>query len=157
MKYIGLLFIFFISCHPGNATLLPKDIELVNDSVRMMTDNISRDLSVRGPIAWLDYFEDSPDFFMVNDGVLVFKDYQTASKFITDTLVRTFAHIILKWDHLWIDPLTNQMATISSGFHEELRDSAGKSIFSSGYFNAVTEKTSRGWQLKNVYWSIRKP
>jgi hypothetical protein len=157
MKYIGPLFIFFISCHPGKTTLLPKEIELVKDSVRVMTDNISRDLSVRGPIVWLDYFEDSPDFFMVSDGVVVFKDFQTARKFITDTLVRTFTQIILRWDHPAIDPLTNQMATISSGFHEELKDSAGKSIFSSGYFSAVAEKTNRGWQLKNAYWSIRKP
>ena len=122
-----------------------------------MTDNISRDLSVKGPVAWLNYFEDGPDFYMVSDEVLVFKDYQTARKFIVDTLTKTFAQIILRWDHLQVDSLTGSMATISSGFHEELKDSAGKSIFSSGYFNAVAEKTNHGWKLRNAYWTIRKP
>jgi hypothetical protein len=156
MKYRWLFIILFISCRINNAPLNASEMELVKDSVKAMTDHISKDLSVRGPVAWLDYFEDGPNFYMASDGLLVFRDYQSAGKFINDTLVKTFVLIILRWDQLRIDPLSINLASVSSGFHEELKDSAGKSIFTNGYFSAVAEKTSHGWQLRNTHWSILK-
>jgi hypothetical protein len=156
MNYRWLFVILFISCRTNNAPLNASEIELVKDSVKAMTDHISKDLSVRGPVAWLDYFEDSPDFYMASDGVLVFKDYTSAGKFINDTLAKTFVRIILRWDQLRIDPLSINLASVSSGFQEELKNSAGKSIFTNGYFSAVAEKTSHSWQLRNAHWSILK-
>ena len=122
-----------------------------------MTEHIVSDLSVKGPIAWLDYFEDNPGFFMAVEGGLAFKDYQSANRYIRDTLVKTFRQISLQWDHLRIDPLTPNLASIGAGFHEEIIDSSGRKLSQGGYFSALAEKTFRGWQFRNVHWSMLKP
>lgn len=158
MKYKWLFIILFASCRGNtNATMSSEELALVKDSVTAMIDHITDDLSTKGPVAWLDYFEDGPDFNMASDGALVFKNYQTASNFIRDTLVNMFARINLRWEHLRIDPLTNHLASIASDFHEDLIDSTGKSITTNGYITAIAEKTSCCWQLRNVHWSILKP
>jgi hypothetical protein len=157
MKYKYFAILIFISCRSNNGALNSTDIELVKDSVKAMTEHISKDLAAKGPIVWLDYFEDGPDFYMASDGMLVFKDYQTASNFINDTLVKLFARINLRWDLLRIDPISNQLASVASGFHEDLLDSTGKSSTSNGYFSGIAEKTPHGWRLRNAHWSILKP
>jgi hypothetical protein len=155
MKYIWLL-VPFISCNSNNSILSSKDADVVKDSVSIMTEHIVSDLAVKGPIAWLDYFEESPGFFMAVQGGLAFKDNQSANTYIRDTLVKTFRQISLKWDHLRIDPLTPTLASIGTGFHEEIIDSSGRKLSQGGYFSALAEKTVRGWQLRNVHWSMLK-
>jgi hypothetical protein len=157
MKYIWAIAILFLSCKTKTTSLNSKEAESVKDSVLLMTARIAGDLSAKGPIAWLDYFEDSPDFFMAAEGSLTFKDYQTARIYIRDTLVNIFHQIILHWDHIRIDPLTSGLASIGAGFREELTDSAGKTISEAGYFSAIAEQTTQGWQLRNAHWSILKP
>ena len=156
MKYLLLSSILFVSCRANNTVLNTADIELIKDSARAMTDHLTRDLSDRGPIAWLDYFEDSPEFYMASEGSLTFENYQAAGKFINDTLVKKFVQITLHWDQLRIDPLSFNLASVASGFREELKDSSGKSIYANGYFSAVAEKSLNGWKLRNAHWSILK-
>jgi hypothetical protein len=157
MKYYCFLLILFISCKTKSTSMGVQESELVKDSVSLMTDHIISDLTLKGPIAWLDYFEDSPGFFMAVQGTLAFGDFQSANAYIRDTLVKTFRQISLKWDHLRIDPLTSTMAFIGTGFHEDIIDSSGRKLSQGGYFSALAVKTFRGWQLRNVHWSMLKP
>lgn len=67
MRYTFLFIIFCIACRTNNTPLFAAGIHFVKDSVGAMTDQISKDLFIRGPVAWLDYFEDSPDFYMASE------------------------------------------------------------------------------------------
>ncbi len=157
MRNKWIFVILFVSCRSNlNTKMSSAEVSRVKDSLTAMTDRISRDLSERGPVAWLNYFEESPNFYMASDGAIAFKDYQTARTFIRDTLVKTFKQILLHWDHMRIDPLTPDLASIGSDFHEELKDLSGKSAMSDGYFSAIAEKTAGGWQLRNAHLSISK-
>jgi hypothetical protein len=80
-KYCALLFFvvsMLFSCKRNHAKLSKEQNALVKDSVSRMAANIAADISKNGPRAWLNYFEDNPDFFMANEGQLVFKDYPSA-------------------------------------------------------------------------------
>lgn len=159
IKYSYLLWLsafLVVSCQPDHSTMNSAEIQMVKDSVTALTTNISKDLLAHGPEAWLNYFEDGPDFFMAADGVLAFKDYQAAKTFIEDTLVKSIRRIELHWSKLRIDPLTVRLASIGTDFHEDLTDSAGKTIVADGYFTAIAVQTTRGWQLQNLHWSIVK-
>jgi hypothetical protein len=159
MKYGFILWplVYLItSCHSNNSLMNPEQARLVKDSVSQMTANIERDISSNGPAAWLNYFEDTADFFMASDGRLALKDYQSARSFINNSLVKSLPKIILHWDHIRIDPLTTRLASLGADFNEKLTDSAGKIITADGYFTAVAEQTNNGWKLRNAHWSILK-
>jgi len=121
-----------------------------------MASNIARDVSAKGPSAWLNYFQDSPDFFMANDGRLTFHNYQSAKAFIQDTLVKSISKITLNWSHMRIDPLTSRLAAIGSDFHEDITFANGKPLPLDGYFSGIAIQTKTGWKLRNAHWSIKK-
>jgi len=158
MKFIILLLVIcqVVACQRGNIQLDSKESNLVRDSVHLMMANLITDLSSRGPVAWLNYFEESPDFFMVSDGQLAFKDYQSGKMFIENTLIKNILKINLEWNQLRIDPLTSELASIGGNFHEDLTDSSGKIIESDGYLTAVAKRTNRGWKFGNLHWSMLK-
>jgi hypothetical protein len=88
-NYFALLvFIFFFisSCNNNAETFTAKERSFVQDKVKLMTDSIASAVSNEGPTAWLNYFENTPDFFMVSDGQLVFPNIDTAKNFINNTL-----------------------------------------------------------------------
>jgi hypothetical protein len=145
-----------VACHTNTQSLDAKETNLVIDSVRRMTANLINDLSNHGPVAWLNYFEESPDFFMVSSGQLAFKDYQSGKTFIEDTLVKYFVKINLQLNQLRIDPLTSNLASIGAGFHEELFDSTGKMALADGYLTALVKQTNQGWKFRNLQWSLLK-
>ena len=122
-----------------------------------MAANIAQDISNDGPAAWLNYFEDSPDFFMANEGQLVFKDSKTAKKFIINTLVKNIPVVKLQWDHLRIDPITSVFAAMGAGFHEDQVNSSGKKLAYDGYFTGIAHYDGHSWKLRNLHWSIMKP
>jgi hypothetical protein len=159
MKYRYLIwFAAFLpgSCKTDHSTLNSAEIELVKDSVTVLTSNIAKDLFANGPVAWLNYFEDGPDFFMAADGVLAFKNYQAGKIFIEGTLVKSIRRIELHWSNLRIDPLTVRLASVGADFHEKLTDSAGAIVAADGYFTAIAAQTNSGWKLRNLHWSILK-
>src|ERR1700710_2342117 len=97
-KYCALLFLvvsMLVACKRNHAKLSKEQSALVKDSVSRMAANIAADISKTGPRAWLNYFEDNPDFFMANEGQLVFKDYPSAKAFILNTLVKNISSIKL--------------------------------------------------------------
>src|SRR5476651_1591199 len=108
--------------------------KLVKDSVTQLTANIEKDISAKGPAAWLDYFENSTDFFMASQGQLAFDSRKAASEFIQNTLVKSIPHIKLKWTNVKIDPLSPDIAAVGAYFHEELTDASNKTQLFDGYF-----------------------
>jgi hypothetical protein len=143
-----------LACHTNPTPLDEKESKLVTDSVRQMVSGLTNELSVKGPVAWLDYFEESPDFFMGADGQLAFKDYQAGKTYVEDTLRKAIVKINLQFNQLRIDPLTSGLASIGAGYHEDLLDSAGKMIHADGYVTALVRHTPQGWKFENLHWSM---
>ena len=119
-----------------------------------MVNSIPKDLSRKGPIAWLWYFENTPDFFMASNGQLEFPNFYTAKSIINSTLIKVISKIELRWTNIQIEALTHKFANISAIYHEDITDSTGKTIPYDGYFTAIAHQTSEGWKLHNAHWSI---
>lgn len=153
--FVWPVFVFFFmsSCNYNTATFTEKERALVRENVKLMTDSIATTVSQQGPIAWLKYFEDTPDFFMVSDGQLVFPNIDTATYFIKNVLVNKMPKIELHWSDVRIDPLSNKLAGIAAFYHEDIPDTTGKLIPHEGYFTATARQTSLGWKLHNAHWS----
>ncbi len=155
LSLFPIILVFFVGCGQGNNVQLTD--KLVTDSVNLMTNNISRDLAVKGPVAWLDYFDDSPKFFMVSDGQLSFSDYPSAQKFIKDTLVKNMSKITLQWKDKRINIFSGHVASICSGFHEDITMANGQTVTFNGYFSGMVIWTPKGWKFANLHWSTPKP
>jgi hypothetical protein len=160
LKYWILLLLaisMIVSCKHNRTGLSTAESKLVKDSISQMAANIATDISKNGPRAWLNYFEDTPDFFMANEGQLVFHDYQSAKTFILNTLVKNIAGIKLRWDNIRIDPLAPVLASIGADFHEDQVNSVGNKVSYDGYFTGIAHYDGHSWKLRNSHWSIRKP
>jgi hypothetical protein len=156
----GLLIVLLLtisSCgyHPGSLT--QEQSSVVKEEVQQMADSIARNVSEMGPVAWLRWFENAPDFFMASEGKLVFSTFDSATSFINKTLVKTISKIELHWGNIRIDPYTEKLASIAAVFHEDMTDSAGNKLRIDGYFTGVAYKSSQGWRLRNAHWSTYKP
>jgi len=159
-KYCALLFLvvsMLVACKRNHAKLSKEQSALVKDSVSRMAANIAADISKTGPRAWLNYFEDNPDFFMANEGQLVFKDYPSAKAFILNTLVKNISSIKLHWDQIRIDPFTPRLASLAADFHEDQVTSGGQKLSYDGYFTGIAHYDGNRWKLRNVHWSIKAP
>ena len=143
---------FNISCN-NRESFTPKERSLVQDSVQFMVESIAKNISNEGPIVWLRYFENAPDFYMASDGQLVFPNIDTATSFINNKLINLMPDIQLRWSNIRIDPLTINLACISAAFHEDITDSTGQMTPHDGYFTGIAHQTSRGWKLHNAHWS----
>ena len=151
--FISLIFVFISSCSNKTESFTPKERLLVKDSVQFMVNSITKDLSHKGPIAWLTYFENTPDFFMASNGQLEFPNIDTAKSFVTNTLIKIIPKIELRWSNVQITALTNKFASISAIYHEDITDSSGKTTPYDGYFTAIAHQSSDGWKLHNAHWS----
>jgi hypothetical protein len=138
-------------------SLAPEQAAAVEDSVRAFTRTVAHDVTEEGPAAWRTHFADSPAFFMALDGHLVYPNGAAAMEAIPD-LARTIKHIELKWgDDLRIDPLTAELASVATSWHEDLVDAAGKRIEEAGYFTGIAEHRNGRWQFRNAHWSVAAP
>lgn len=144
--------ICMLSCsrQPGGQQYNPR---VVRDSVSAMAASIARDVSQKGPVAWTDYFENTPQFFMAVDGQLVFNGYDSANTFIRSVLVKSILAIQLRWSNIRINALTDQLAGIAAVYHEKITDATGKITPSDGYFTGIAHQTPQGWKLLNAHWS----
>ena len=143
------------SCNSNTQYLTPNESATVKDNVTALTANISKNITNKGPVAWLNYFEDSPSFFMASDGQLAFNNYQSARAFIRNKLVKLYPHIKLQWNNVRIDPISQSLASIGADFHEELTDANGKTQTADGYFTSLAHYTENGWKLRSVHWSVK--
>jgi hypothetical protein len=153
---LSLIAIIF-SCNYSRQQLTPEQISGVKKDVTKFTANIANDISTKGPVAWLNYFENSPAFFMASEGQIVFHNYASAQAFIQDTLVKNISKIHLQWSHIRVNPLSTQTAIIGSDFHEDITMTAGnKTIPIDGYFTGTAILNNDGWKLRDLHWSVKK-
>ena len=145
--------IIAISCNYSKSPSTSQQISNMKDSVKAMTDSIAKRVSSEGPMTWLNYFENSPDFFMVNDGQLVFPNIDSAKNFVSNTLVKVYKIIALSWRNVRIVPVDPEFAVIAANYHEDATYSDGGKLSTDGYFTALAHHTAQGWKLQNVHWS----
>jgi uncharacterized protein YdeI (YjbR/CyaY-like superfamily) len=156
MLSLLLASLLVFSCGHRHGAMTEQDSARVSDSVLTLTTNIARDLSANGPAVWLKYFDDAPGFFMIDDGNLSFPDYNSARRFILDTLVKNIPHITLNWSAVRVFPLSRHVASIDAQFHEVLMPASGAGIPMEGYLSATATLTAHGWKLRNLHWSTKK-
>jgi len=158
--YCGMILFtisLFISCKNNSDRLTGDKEAVVKDSVSLMAMNISKDISAKGPIAWLTYFENAPGFFMANDGQLALKDYPTAVSFVKGPLIKLMPKISLQWKNVKVDPLSASLAAIGADFHEDITMSGGKTLSVYGYFTGTAHFDGKSWKLRNLHWSSKQP
>jgi hypothetical protein len=124
----------------------------IRDSVQHMAVIIAHDVSQEGPKAWLRHFSHSPEFFMANDGKLVFPNYDSAAVFVQKyaTGVRS---IQLIWSDLNVEPLTLNLAEMRANYHEVITDTSSRQIYADGYFTGLFQRDSTEWKLRSLHWS----
>lgn len=159
-KHLGIiLFLFCVTsaCNSTTESMTAKQIASVNDSVQKMVDQIAKEVSQQGPVAWLHYFEHTSEFFMAVQGQLVFPNDDSATNFINNTLVKSISRITLHWSNIRIDPMSLQFANIAANFHEDVTDAGGQTTSTDGYFTGTAHQTTTGWVLRNAHWSSVNP
>jgi SnoaL-like domain len=147
------LSVLLARCKPGPSKLSTAQIAAIDDSVSELASDISKAVSRQGPVAWLRYFSQSPDFYMASDGSLRLVGYSSARIFILDTLVKQWVGIRLEWSGLRIDPSSPESAMMGASFREWLTDSSGRILAVQGYFTGWARKTDQGWKLAIAHWS----
>jgi SnoaL-like domain len=145
----------FSACEQPGATKVSNTS--VRDSVQQMMTQLSKDITDKGPTAWLQYFEDKPGFFMASEGAMSFPNYDSAARFINNTLSRQVRRMKLEWRDVRVDVLDDDLAAIGASWLENMTDSTGETHLQSGYFTGVAEATASGWRLRNAHWSAISP
>ncbi|HXB32605.1 MAG TPA: hypothetical protein VNV35_04255 [Puia sp.] len=125
----------------------------VKDSVTGLMMRISADISKGGPTQWLNYFDDNPGFFMATDGAVKFGDFQSATTYTRDTVPQFMSRISLTWDHLRIDSLTPEFASIGADFSEGVTLTNGQTMSYTGFFTAVAHYDGTKWKLRDLNWA----
>ena len=129
----------------------------VDSDVRAFMRVVAHDVTQDGPIAWRKYFADTPVFFMVVDGHLVFPNSAAATAGIQGA-AGMFKHVELRWgDDLRVDPLAENLAVVAASYHEVRVDTAGKRVDEDGFFTGTVEKRDGRWQFRNAHWSTATP
>ena len=141
------------SCNYSKPQLTPIEIGNVQGKVNKLMNSIAADVLAKGPGAWLNYLQDTSNFFMADNGQLAFKDYKSATKFVQDTLVKSMPKVNLKWNNIRVDPLTDNIASIGADYHEDVTDTAAKVTTLDGYFTATAVQVNDEWKLRNMHWS----
>jgi hypothetical protein len=156
LKIFAFVVLIFLvnSCQYHADYLTVSQSAIVKDSVQQMVDSIAKAVSYQGPVAWIRYFENSPDFFMASQGQLAFTNNDSLANFLKNTYSKTVSKIDLSWNHVRIDPFTTRLAGIAAIFHEDITDIMGKKSPTDGYFTAVAHQSPQGWRLQNAHWSI---
>jgi len=162
MKLIASAFVIIclVSCQSNKDTKQPASNVVTGGGfdadVRKMANDIANDIGVGGPVQWLNYFEQSPNFFMAVDGRRVFPNNDSATHFIKEVLAKSIMKVKLQWSNMYIDSVSPTVAVISANYHEDLIDKDNKVIKADGYFTGTAEKTANGWKLRNLHWSSMK-
>lgn len=143
--------------HRESPVMTPGGQQAIAGNVRQFMQTVAHDVTQDGPTAWEKHFQNSPAFFMANNGQLVFPDTQTADQG-TEAFARTIKRIELRWgSDLRIDPLTPNLAVVAASYQEVQVDTAGHTVNESGFFTGVVENRSGQWQFRDAHWSEPVP
>lgn len=143
------------ACRPPAAPSMadpPPGRADTGQQLRELMAAIERDLAARGPLAWLDHFDDGDDFFMASDGAIAFADIEAAREFLLE-FAATIVDVQLRWSSLQVTLLSDNVATLGAAYEEVMRDVAGNERRFEGYFTGTAVRTAAGWKLGNLHWS----
>jgi hypothetical protein len=144
-------------CHFGLPQATAEQRRTTEANVRRYMATVADDVTHQGPTAWQKHLVNDPAFFMANDGMLVFPNYETAYN-VVDDFARATKSIELKWgDDLRVDPLTPTLAVVGATWHEVRVDTNDKRTDQSGFFTGVVEDRNGQWQFRDAHWSTSTP
>jgi len=118
----------------------------------LLNNFTATDVSQHGPLAWRNYFDPGPSFFMAVNGRMAFPTGAAASEG-TEAFAKTIQHIELAWGDVRVDPLTHEFAMVAAPWREVQVDTAGHRVDESGFFRAITEYRGGRWQFRDAHWS----
>ena len=133
-------------------SLTPAAATAVEEGVRGLMRTVATDVSQHGPLAWRNYFDPGPSFFMAVNGRMAFPTGAAASEG-TEAFAKTIQHIELAWGDVRVDPLTPEFAMVAAPWREVQVDTAGHRVDESGFFSAITEYRGGRWQFRDAHWS----
>jgi hypothetical protein len=135
----------------------PTKTGTTEEVVRKFMAQVAHDVTQEGPLAWINYFENGPAFFMAVNGQLAFPDSK-AAKVGTQKFARTIRHIELTWGQdLRVDPLTAELAVVAVSWREIQIDTAGHRVEEIGMFTGLVEFRDGRWQFRDAHWSSPVP
>jgi hypothetical protein len=131
----------------------PASAAALDESARTFMHTVAHDVTQEGPLAWLNFFNTGPEFFMAVNGQLAFPN-AAAAKEGTQNFARTINRIDLTWgDDLRVDPLTAELAVVAATWREIQVDKAGHRIEEAGYFTGLAERRDGRWRFRDAHWS----
>jgi len=131
----------------------PKPDRAVDQPIRGFMQSVAHDVTQDGPLAWLKYFDEGPEFFMAVNGQMAFPNSAAAGEG-TRKFAQTISHIELNWgDDLRVDPLTANFAVVAASWREVQIDTSGHRVQEAGYFTATVEYRNGRWQFRDAHWS----
>jgi hypothetical protein len=135
-------------------SITPAAAAHVEDQVRAFMRSVAHDVTQQGPLAWCNYFDASPSFFMAVNGHLAFPN-GAAAREGTQAFAKTIKQIELEWsgDDLRIDPLTPEFAVVATPWRETMVDSGGRRLDEAGFFSALAEYRDGHWRFRDAHWS----
>ncbi|KPJ87171.1 MAG: hypothetical protein AMS18_14960 [Gemmatimonas sp. SG8_17] len=145
-----------LGCRATPVTLDPAHAAAMRDSVTQMAAAIAQDLARAGPSAWLQYFEDTPAFFMASDGQMLFPTRDSAD-ILVGGLATRISQIVLDWQDIRVEPIAPGLAVMAAPYHEVVTDTAGAQTSFGGFFTGLATHSTVGWQLRNLHWSSPVP
>jgi hypothetical protein len=129
----------------------PRSAE--EDSVRAFVHAVAQNVSREGPAAWRREFTQGPEFFMADNGQLVFADGPAAARGI-EALAHTLPKIELRFgDDLRVDVLTSAFALVGCSYSEVQTDAQGQQHTDRGYFTGLAERRDGQWRFRSAHWS----
>jgi hypothetical protein len=158
-----LMAIVFCGCQGSNAQAAsPQQVTdaqaaVVSSGIRAWMHSVAGDVTQNGPTAWLKYFDDSPAFFMANNGQMAFAS-GAAAQDGTKKFAATISHIELKWgEDIRVNVLTPEFVSIGAPWHEVQADLAGHRVEEDGYFTATAQNKGGRWIFRDAHWSMPLP
>ena len=155
---IVLLAVLIGTCGPNglcqeSELLGPSREAIVRSGIQAFMENVARDVTREGPIAWCRYFDNRPEFFMAVNGKLAFPNGADAQDG-TQRFARTIHSIELKWGNdLRVDPLTPELAVVGVSWREVQVDNANHRVEEAGYFTGLVQYQKDRWKLRDAHWS----
>lgn len=142
----GVLVLGTLACGVGSAPA-----ETARGAEAFFT-GIPAELAARGPLAWLDLFEDGPAFFMASDGAVAFHDRAEAEIFLAD-FAPGVSGMRLEWIDPRLDPLTESIVAVSSSYAETITLSDGTATSFGGHVSGVLRRRGGAWRIQHLHWS----
>jgi hypothetical protein len=129
----------------------------VGPEVWAFVKGVEEGVTKRGPVAWRDYFEEIPTFFMVVDGKVAFAGPDEATRGI-EQVAKDISRIELQWGVVGVDVVSPRLAMVRAPYHEVQVWADGHQVTEDGYFTGLAERgTDGGWRFRNAHWSSARP